>query len=240
MIAALVPAKALPRAKGRLASLLSDDERRRLALAMLTDVLGALAAVPRIDLRAVVSPDSEVLAQAHSLSARPIVEPATVRGLNRALTYAADTLAAEGAEALLVLPLDVPALASAEVEALLDALPAQGEGVVLCPSAARGTGALALRPPQAIPFRFGRHSFLAHRREANARRLPLRVLRIPSLALDIDGPEDLLDLLSQPEEAPPRAAATRALVAAEPRLPPPEPESAAQPLTAPSVNPRTM
>jgi 2-phospho-L-lactate guanylyltransferase len=179
---------------------------------MLTDVLGALAAVPRIDLRAVVSPDSEVLALVQSLGARPLAEPATVRGLNQALTYAARTFSANGVEALLVMPLDVPALTPAEVEALLEALPAQGEGVALCPSVARGTGALALRPPQAIPFRFGRDSFLAHRREANVRGLPLRVLRIPSLALDIDGPDDLLGLLSQPPEEPARAAATRRLL----------------------------
>ncbi len=40
--------------------------------------------------------------------------------------------------------------------------------------------------------------------------------------------------------AAPRAAATRALVAAEPRLPPPEPDPGPQPFTAPSVSPRTM
>lgn len=201
MIAALVPAKALSQAKGRLAALLSDEERRRLVLAMLEDVVGALAAVPRIGLRAVVSPDADVLAQAQRLGALAIAEPTGVRGINQALTYAVGSLADRSLDALLVVPVDVPTIGPAEVEAIIDALPdASGRGVVLCPSAARGTSALALRPPAAIPFRFGRHSFMAHRREANARRLPTRVLRIPSLAVDIDGPQDLLDLLARPAD----------------------------------------
>ncbi len=63
MIAALVPAKSLDEAKGRLASILSEDERRRLALAMLEDLVRALQAVPRIDSISVVSPDAEVLSK---------------------------------------------------------------------------------------------------------------------------------------------------------------------------------
>ena len=212
MIAALVPAKALSQAKGRLAAVLSDEERRQLALAMLEDVLTALAGVPAIGRRAVVSPDAEVLAQAQRLGAVPIAEPPQSRGVNRALSYAAAQLSAQGAQALLVVPVDVPAIIPAEVEAILEALPGE-RGVVLCPSLARGTSALALRPPDAIPFRFGRNSFLAHRREANARGLAARVLRIASLAVDIDSPDDLLDLLSRPADRQTRAAATHRLLA---------------------------
>ncbi len=200
MIAALVPAKALDQAKGRLATVLPrQDERRRLALAMLEDVLRALQAVSRIDLLAVVSPDPDVLAHAGSLGAEPIAEPASVRGINQALTHALGVLAPRGIEALLVLLSDVPAVVPAEIEAILDALPAS-PGAVLCPSVSHGTSALALRPPDAIPFRFGLHSFPAHKREAAARGLPARVLRIDSLAADIDGPDDLLDLISRPAE----------------------------------------
>ena len=199
MIAALVPAKALDQAKGRLAAVLSEDERRRLALAMLEDVLRALQAVPPLDLIAVVSPDADVLALARSLGAEPIAEPASVRGINQALAHALGVLAPRGIDALLIVLGDVPAVAPAEIEAILDAIPAS-PGAVLCPSVTHGTSALALRPPDAIPFRFGRHSFPAHKREATARGLPARVLRIDSLAADIDGPDDLLDLISRPAE----------------------------------------
>jgi len=199
MIAALVPAKALSLAKERLASVLSGDERRRLALAMLEDVLAVLAATRGLSLRAVVSPDADVMALAQRLGALALAEPPGCRGVNQALSYAVGELSPHGTDALLVVPLDVPSITPAEIEGILEALP-QGRGIVLCPSKARGTSALALRPPDAIPFRFGRNSFVAHRREAIARSIPTRVLRIPSLVSDIDGPEDLLSLLEHPPD----------------------------------------
>ncbi len=199
MIAALVPAKALDQAKGRLAAVLGEHERRLLALAMLEDVLRALQAVPRLDLIAVVSPDADVLARAGALAAQPIAEPPSVRGINQALAHALGVVSSRGIDALLIALADVPAVSPSEIEAVLDALPSP-RGAVLCPSVDRGTSVLALRPPDAIPFRFGRHSFLAHKREAAARGVPARVLRIDSLAGDIDDPDDLLDLISRPAE----------------------------------------
>ena len=68
------------------------------------------------------------------------------------------------------------------------------------PTADRGTGALALRPPDAVPFRYGRHSSVLHKREAVARGLPARVLHLDSLAHDVDEPNDLAALLAHPAE----------------------------------------
>ena len=199
MIAAIVPAKALDQAKGRLAALLSEPERRQLALAMLEDVLKALQAVPQLDLITVVSPDREVLALAWELGAEAIAEPPSVRGINQALSHAVSVVSARHISVLLVLLADVPAVTPADITSVLDALP-PGRGVVLCPSHDKGTSALALRPPDAIPFRFGPHSFPAHKREAAARGLHAAVLRLPSLARDIDEPDDLCELLSRPAE----------------------------------------
>ena len=60
MIAALVPAKALDQAKGRLAAILNENERRGLALAMLEDVLRVLRSAEVIESVSVVSPDESV------------------------------------------------------------------------------------------------------------------------------------------------------------------------------------
>jgi 2-phospho-L-lactate guanylyltransferase len=188
----------LDEAKGRLADLLARDERRRLALAMLEDVLRALQAVPRIDNVAVVSPDPTVLDRARELGAEPIAEPPLCRGVNQALTHASAALAGRDADALLVVAADIPTALPADIDAVLDALPARGIAVV--PTDDRGTGALALRPPGVVPFRYGRHSSVLHKREAVARGLPSRVLHLASLSRDLDEPDDVAELLTRPAE----------------------------------------
>jgi 2-phospho-L-lactate guanylyltransferase len=198
MIAALVPAKALDRAKGRLAALLTEDERRQLALAMLEDVVKALQAVPEIDSVAVISPDAEVLDAARALAAEAIEEPASVRGLNQALAHGLSVMSSRP-DALLVLLADVPTLKPADVKDVLDALPPD-RGVVIAPSSAKGTSALALRPPDIIPFRFGEQSFQNHKREAAARKIEHTIVRNEALANDIDEPADLKRLLEHPAE----------------------------------------
>jgi 2-phospho-L-lactate guanylyltransferase len=199
MIGAIVPAKALDHAKTRLAALLSEEERRRLALAMLEDVVRALHSVPRIDTVAVVSPDSDVLERALDLGVQAIVEPESVRGINGALSYAWGVMSRHDLTALLVVLADVPAVTRTEIESVLNALPGD-QGLAICPSRAGGTSALALRPPDIIPFRFGPNSFDAHMEEASARELAATVLDIDSLARDIDEPDDLYHLMYHPAE----------------------------------------
>ncbi len=197
MIRALVPAKALGEAKGRLSSVLSEVERRGLALAMLEDVVRALTTVSAIESVSVVSPDAEVLSLAAELDASPVAESANVRGLNQALTRALSAMSPQP-DALIVVLGDVPEVAPADIETLLAALPERG--IALCPSADRGTSALALRPPEVIAFRFGDRSSVNHRREAMAIGVAAEVVPIASLSNDVDSPEDLRELLARPAE----------------------------------------
>jgi 2-phospho-L-lactate guanylyltransferase len=194
MIAALVPVKRLAQAKSRLRTVLSDGQRRDFVLAMLEDALRLLAGQRAIEAAAVVSADEDALDFARRLGAQSIREPPSIRGLNAALAFAADVLAQQGASDLLVLPADVPLATPADIEAILAAW--QEAPVVLCPSQSGGTSALALRPLQAIAFRFGPRSFAAHRRAAVERDLSAAVVSRPGLALDIDRPEDLAAVLA--------------------------------------------
>src|SRR5438105_3390640 len=54
---------------------------------------------------------------------------------------------------------------------------------------------LALRPPAAIPFRFGIDSFSAHQEAARSASVPLAIVRRPGLAFDLDTPDDLSEWL---------------------------------------------
>ena len=72
-----------------------------------------------------------------------------------------------------------------------DAVPGP-KGVAIAPDrAGTGTNGLALRPPDAIAFRFRGSSFAAHRAAAEAAEVPMVEVHRPGLAFDLDTPEDL-------------------------------------------------
>lgn len=213
MITAIVPAKALDQAKGRLATILTETERRELALAMLEDVVRALQSTAAIDEVVVVSPDVEVRAVASALNARPIEEPPSVRGINQALSFALESLEPKP-EAIVVVLADVPEIRASDVTDAIGFLAERG--LVICPSHDKGTGLLAMRPAGLIPFRFGPQSFSLHKREAAAQKLAIEVVRSESIARDIDSPDDLRALMSRPGESATHRLLARLEIGARP------------------------
>jgi 2-phospho-L-lactate guanylyltransferase len=203
-LVAVVPLQALAGAKSRLAAALMPAERAALTLRLLHGVLDALAA-PAVAERLVVSPDPRALAEARAAGAATLRQRLPTRGdaLNDALAEARDWATARGADALLVVLGDLPLLTAADVAALVALAGADAPTVVLAPDRhERGTNALLLRPPDAIPFAFGPDSLARHQAAATALGLPVRLYRAPGTALDLDTPEDLAAL-------PARAAGLR-------------------------------
>ena len=194
---AVVPLKDLPQAKQRLASALSQDERRGLFAAMAEDVLAALAASPGLAGILAVTRDEACARLAERYGARLCREPEN-RGHTAAVRAAATMLVAEGAEGLLQVPGDVPLLTPSEIALVLTAhRPAPAFTIV--PSRDRlGSNCVVCSPPEAVPLRFGDDSFFPHLAAARAAGIEPTVLPLPGLGLDIDTPEDLAALLAAP------------------------------------------
>lgn len=109
--------------------------------------------------------------------------------LNRALTQATQRAIALGADATLVLPIDLPLITVDDVHQL-NKLGTQQQGAVITRSQDGGTNALLLRPPNVIDYAFGINSFDRHCESAIAAGYPYKILESPTLAFDLDGPED--------------------------------------------------
>jgi 2-phospho-L-lactate guanylyltransferase len=210
MIAALVPVKRLELGKSRLRSRFARADIERLSLAMLGDVLTALLSVPALDPVAVVTEDSRVARAAQSEGARAL--EFVDDGLNPSLERAAASLEAGDGTGLLVLLGDVAGARSSELLALLDALEELGgRGVVLAPSLDGGTSALLRAPHDVIPAAFGPSSAARHRELAKRAGVPYRELVLPSLAIDIDLPDDLNRFAREPGAGVRTAALLREL-----------------------------
>src|SRR5262245_37101850 len=187
---AIVPVKPFLRSKSRLSGVLTPAERAGLSREFLGHALDVLAQVPDIDQTLVVSRDPAALALAHSRRAHTVTE-AGAPDLNSALQRATLVAAASRAQGVLILPTDLPFLTADDVQQLL-AGGVDGPRVAIAPDRREdGTNALFVAPPGIFSYAFGEHSFARHLALAQAAGARVRVCRLPGIALDVDGPEDL-------------------------------------------------
>lgn len=184
----IVPGQGFDRGKTRLAPVLDVGERRQFSRDCLRHVVRVARQVVPAGRIVVVSGAAEVLGLAQRLGVRALKE--TQSGLNAAATQASVFAASRGADAVLVLHGDLPGITVQEVSRLVAAL-SRNNGVVLAPDEAReGSNALGMRPPGAIPYRFGSGSFNRHRAAARSARRIVRIVNALGLARDIDTPEN--------------------------------------------------
>ena len=187
---AVLPVKRFTAAKQRLAEGLEPWARQVLAEAMVRDVLTALgrvrglcgvlvvtneprASAPALEAGAEVLPDEEDAGQS----------PAAAAGVARASEL--------GAERVLLVPGDCPALEPAEVDELLAERLAPPAVTIVSDRHGTGTNALLLAPPGTIAPAFGAGSFARHSAAAQAAGATVVVREPASLLLDVDTAGDL-------------------------------------------------
>ncbi len=187
---AIVPVKPLMHGKSRLAGVLTPDERADLNRRLLIHTLSTLATIAEIEQILVISRDHTALALARSFGARTVQENGAPH-LNIALARATAVAKNFSARGVLVVPADLPLLSSEDIGAIL-ARAAQPPVVVVAPDRRRqGTNALLISPVGLIDFEFGPDSFHCHSKRAVEAGARLEICELPSLALDMDLPEDL-------------------------------------------------
>jgi 2-phospho-L-lactate guanylyltransferase len=200
---AVVPVKDTRSAKQRLAAALPQAQRSTLALAMLEDVLEALAAARGLAGIVVVTVDPTARDLAHRYGAQ-ISEERAAEGHTAAVMSAARSLAARG-EAMLTIPGDVPLVTAGEIERVI-AAHRHGHRFVIVPARDElGSNAILAAPADAVPLRFGDNSFFPHLAAARACGIEPAVLPLSAIGLDIDTPEDLAAFLARPSQTRARA-----------------------------------
>ncbi len=230
-IAIVVPVKELAQAKTRLSPLLSLEERRRLAWLLLQGVLHGVAR-GRAGARAVVvTSHAPAIALGERLGFTVLRERRQVSE-SESVDAASAALEREGVHGVLRVPLDLPLVAAAHLEGLLDAAcaadrlqhaaesctapapGARGRGMhgdprpgnraaLLVPSRdGSGTNALYRAPPTLFPSRFGPGSRALHEQAARELGVSPVVLQVGALALDIDEPGDVAELVRRNTPCP--------------------------------------
>jgi 2-phospho-L-lactate/phosphoenolpyruvate guanylyltransferase len=192
----LVPIKNTAFAKQRLASILNQPARTELAKAMLTDVLTAIHEWKNRPKVGIVTSDPYATALAAQYKFDVIPDPENP-GETGAIEMATRVSVERGQESTLVIPADIPLIEPWELEEIYKQAPK--EGTALVPAGdGRGTNAVFRRPANLFPLRFGNDSFKPHHAAALATGKPCVILNLPGIAVDVDNPPDLQQLLSLP------------------------------------------
>ncbi len=188
----LIPVNRLDRAKGRLADLLSPDERVTLAIITLETVLHAVGPAS-----IVLTADPRV-GDVAAGKARVLPEVAGREGLNPQLEAAMAALIAEGTarESLLILHADLPLITPEAMENILAM--ARPNTVTMVESRDGGTNAMLMQPPGKFALAYGPASFALHTSAARQAGMRVAVSANRELRLDLDTPEDITELLRAP------------------------------------------
>lgn len=207
---AILPVKTFTEAKRRLRSGLSPAERRALAEAMFCDVLIALRRCTSVGAVLVVSADHGAQRIAYGYGAEVLDDQE--HGHNVAARHGIEHVLGEGAERVVLVPGDCPALDPAELDGLLERRAPRPSVLVVPDRHHTGTNALVITPPDAMAPSFGPDSCQRHLDHAREAGVHGEVVDVPTLALDVDTSRDLEALQHRLDQMRGGAANTRGML----------------------------
>lgn len=205
----VIPVKGLQRAKSRLSSSFSPDDRRALVVAMATDVITACRDTPLVDTIRVVGVDPEIAQVATDLGAQFVIDPAgaatagsgppsagtrvvTEDPLNTALLRAMAGVRGP----LGVVAADLPELTSRLLTGILDSASRHPHAIVT-DHRGNGTTMAFWTGPAGRVSHFGPGSADRFRRLGGAKAIAVDGRRWGEAARDVDTPEDVADLVGR-------------------------------------------
>ncbi len=212
---AILPVKRFGNAKQRLLDALDRPQRAALVKAMLTDVVTAICATDRVERLIVVTGEGRAerialeLARSSPIPVEVLQDPAD-RGHSEAAVLGIVRPLHHGADCAALLPGDCPMLAPTELDAALGRM-RPGRVAVIPDRHGSGTNGLLMSPADAIGPAFGPGSRARHLERAERAGYKAAIESLPSLALDLDTPDDLGALAAavaaSPQSAPVTATA---------------------------------
>lgn len=178
-VAVLIPVKRFDHAKGRLGTLLTTDERVRLARWLADRVVAAASPLPVF----IACDNEDVAGWADNVGAAVLWSPGM--GLNGAVDAGRATIAGKGFDHVVIAHSDLPLaddLGRLATPGTIGLVPDRTQG---------GTNVLALPIGSTLAASYGANSFRTHLAMAMLDRYRVEVRRDPWLALDVDTPADL-------------------------------------------------
>jgi 2-phospho-L-lactate guanylyltransferase len=186
---AIVPMKSLTLGKSRLYGRVPESERLALNRWLLDHTLSVAAEFPGAERTIVVSGSAEILDIARQRGMIAIADPEGA-DLNAALAAATDVAVEWQADAVFVLPVDLPLLTAEALRRAVAAVPAAPGCLLVTDRHDEGTNLMVQQPVQLRRYRYGLGSCGSHVAAAEEAGMTVTVCRDPDLSFDLDWPDD--------------------------------------------------
>lgn len=196
---AILPVKKYSVGKSRLRNLFTDTELSKLNQQLFESTFTKLQETSGIDKILVVSREDHALAFCRTNGGVPLLEddPST---LNSAISLAQKIILKQGNSRVMILPSDLPLMASKDLESLLCLADGKRKLVIVPDHLQAGTNALVMSEPQLIEPNFGSGSFRKHTRQALEKNVELIVYLNENIQWDLDTSLELYRIINtQPE-----------------------------------------
>ena len=161
---------------------------------MLRDVLAALQSSEHVEGIVVVSKEPAAETFAHAYGAHYV--PELENDLSLAVAQGGQFAASHGAEAMLMVPGDVPLLSREEIDKLIELHGTEPSLTLVSDRDGTGTNGLIVSPIDLIEFSYGINSFSLHSEAGHEANATVRSVALEGLSLDIDTPEDVKALMA--------------------------------------------
>ncbi|MEM6530957.1 MAG: 2-phospho-L-lactate guanylyltransferase, partial [Chloroflexota bacterium] len=174
----------------RLSEVLTPEQRTQLAETTLRKTLSVVTQLPQVAGVLVISRDGRVLSMAREMGVHTVQESGAPE-LNNALMRATRVLAGWRADAVLVLPSDIPLINVEDLTQIIKLGQNNNSVVIATDDHHDGTNALFVRPPGMFSYAYGENSFNVHQGLGRLAGAAVHVYESERLMLDLDTPEDL-------------------------------------------------
>ena len=197
-LVAIIPIKPLNKGKSRLSSVFNEKQRIELNTQLLKNTIRAIKNIQTINQIFVISSDPNVLSIARDLGTKTIQEQKSTN-INRALRKATKAALAYKADKIIIIPADLPLINEIDIISIIDKMSYPPQIIIVPDRKDSGTNILLINPIGILDFEFGSNSFIRHIEQAQRKNIRVDVVRTESLGLDVDSPDDYLEVMKKTE-----------------------------------------
>lgn len=195
----IIPIKPPAEGKSRLATHLNAEQRlsfNRTLIRRTFDQVSELSDIARVH---VVSRSTSVAADAKAYGFTVSTDPLG-GDLNDAVTFGKQQAQLDGAQEIMVLPMDIAYLSAARLRTAIDEFRAKYDVLIYTDRKCDGTNVLLWRPIASAHFKYGPQSAYHHAELARKCGLRTMLTSDPALSFDVDTPRDLLEWSTRPAD----------------------------------------